>query len=77
VAELASVDPELQNPTLAEHEICSHVRTFLPGLYTIKFTANSCIALCQFQKLSQLFMSARDEPLSVTVRVLLVLSPVI
>ena len=37
----ARVMSALQNPTLAEHEICSDVRTFLPGFYTIKFTVNS------------------------------------
>ena len=37
----ARVTSSLQNSTLAEHDICSAVRTFLPGLYTIKFTVNS------------------------------------
>src|SRR5262245_39933455 len=35
----------------------SSERTFLPGLYTIKLTANSCIALCECHKGSQLFIS--------------------
>jgi hypothetical protein len=49
-----------------------------PGLpFMIEFTANSCIALCSSKKLSQLFMSAHDEPLSVAMRVLLALSAVV
>jgi hypothetical protein len=72
-----ALNPELQKSTLAEHEICSDVRTLLPGLYTIKFIANSCIVPLQFQKLSQFFISAHDEPLFVAMRVLLALLVVV
>jgi hypothetical protein len=67
--------PRVANPHYQNTKFL--VRAFLPSLYTIKFAANSCIALCGSKKLSQLFMSAHEEPLFVAMRVLLALSAVV
>ena len=39
------------------------------GHYSIKLTANSCIALCSFTKRGQYFIGTNDETLAVAMRV--------
>ena len=39
------------------------------GNYSIKLTANSCIALCSFTKRGQYFIGTNDETLAVAMRV--------
>ena len=72
--ELASVHPESTESTLAGHEFS--VRTFLPGLYTIE-SPRLVYRSLRFLKLSQVLMSAHEQPLFVAMRVLLALSAVV
>ena len=67
--------PRVAESTLAEHEI---FRTHVSArpLHD-RIHRELVYRLLQFQKLSQLFMSAHDEPLFVAMRVLLALSAVV